>query len=347
MVRKILLCALAALLAAGAAAAGPPKEERLSYDLRHSSWDHVFGTMTIKGKDVKEGYCLEASVKGDPYFREGFNIDGIFESVFRKNAAMTPHSAWYTWTSSKGWRTMDCLWDGSGKAGVRVVENGKDNVNTTVPAFDQGRDILDAIWWLRWQDYDDRTNPVTVNVIYRERAVPTYLRTSMKVAIEVNGEMVPCVQLVLERNRERLITLWLTDDALRTPVLFRVAVEGGSVEGSLQGYKVREIRKDPRTVASRMQPVRKPENTGLGAKSLLPVADPWATVSDDDEGVDTKNYSGRETGKGTRAAEGRAKPVRQTNSTVSNIKSVLPPVSLLGADGDSNVNISITNGLDP
>ena len=284
MVRKILLCALAALLVTGAVAAGPPKTERLAYDLHHSSWNHLFGTMVIEGKDVKEGYCLEASVKGDPYFREGFNIDGVFESVFRKNATMAPRSAWYTWSSRKGWRTMDCLWDGSGNAGVRVVENTGDDVATTVPAFDQGRDILDAIWWLRWQDYDNRTKPVTVNVIYRNRAVPTFLRSSRKVEVEVSGERVPCIELRLERGRESLLTLWLTDDALRTPVLFRLAVEGGSVDGTLQGYSVREIRRDPRAVESRMKPIRQPENTGLRAKSLLPVADPWAAADKEPAG---------------------------------------------------------------
>lgn len=274
MVGKAFLCALAVLLAAGATAAGPPERETLSYDLRHSSWNRPFGTLAVEGKEVKDGYCVGAFVKGDPRFKGMFPVDGTFETVFRKNAAMTPRRAWYTWIGHDDWRTMDCTWDGDGKAGVRVVE-ASGTAETTVPAADGGRDILGAVWWLRWQGYENRRAPVTANVIYRERAVPTYLRSSKKVEVEVNGERVPCIELSIERGRERLMTLWLTDDGCRTPVLFRLAVGDGTVEGTLHGYSVREVCRDPRAVESRLRPVRKAAAAGGGEGSVLPVADPW------------------------------------------------------------------------
>lgn len=290
MVRKIFILFTAILFAtaamAGAPKTGPAGDETLSYVIHHSLWDRALGTLDIEGEIVEGGnYCVRANMETDPVFRGIYSLNAIYESTFRYGDGYAMRFAWHTLIEKNYWRTADYRWSGTGDVGVRCYKKDRPDVETVVPAFDGSRDILGAIWYLRTLDYTDRTRPVSLHVIHDSRAISVYLRSSRATELMVDGEEVPVIEVALARDRNPFMTIWFTDDAVRTPLLFRVDVGAGSVEGALDGYDISEVVKDPRAVEPRMRPLPDPTVMARGpkVKNVLPVKDPWESMEQDDD----------------------------------------------------------------
>ncbi len=214
--------------------------EKLSYDINYGFINAGYATMEVAGLvdyNKRPCYHIISKANSNKFFSSFYRVEDQVESIMDVDAMFS-------------WHFEKHLREGSYRS---------DRVHNYDPFFNQiyfeddtievapfTQDALSVLYYIRTQDLkvgqsisvdnftDGKVYPLQVNVLRKEQ-------------IKVKAGRFDCivVEPLLQSpgifKNEGKLTVWLTDDRLKLPVLMKSKVIVGSISAELTGYELGEI----------------------------------------------------------------------------------------------------------
>ncbi len=215
--------------------------EKLSYDINYGFINAGTASMEIADVIEYEGrpcYQVVTHANSNAFFSSFYKVEDRVESIVDAVGI-------YTWRFEKNLR------EGGYRADRQytfdqfshVVHYDKD----TIPVEPFVHDALSALYFVRTQPLESGTSLFLDNFVDGKKyklEVRVHRRERIKVAAGTFDCVVvePLSQAVGVFKHEGTLTVWLTDDRLRLPVLMKSRILVGSVSAELTDYTLGEIR---------------------------------------------------------------------------------------------------------
>lgn len=214
--------------------------ERLSFDINYGFINAGTATMEVVRLIEYENrpcYQIVTRANSNKFFSTFYKVDDRVESIVDAVGIFS-------------WRFEKSLREGGYRADRACVLDQRRHLafyeNDTVEVAPYAQDALSALYYVRTQDLevgrsvlvdnftDGKKYPLEVRVLKRE-TITVPAGTFDCVVVE------PLLQSVGVFKHEGRLTVWLTDDRLKMPVLMKSKVLVGSISAELTDYELGDI----------------------------------------------------------------------------------------------------------